>query len=114
MSAPVIEIEEIDFSLPSSAPSLPPPPLSAPALQADEPEEIDVDAFEELLNDQLGDSGEAEQEAEAEEEDDWLAGAVSPVAERVYQPLSLNRFAGGGPDFGDDDEYSSSDDSDDD
>ncbi|RPD62013.1 hypothetical protein L226DRAFT_535387 [Lentinus tigrinus ALCF2SS1-7] len=109
VSAPVIEMEEIEFSLPASAP----PPAPVPAPQADEPEgeEIDMDAFEEMLNDQLG-GNPAEAEQEGEDEDDWLAGAVSPVAER--QPLSLNQFAGGGVDFGDDDEYSSSDDSDDD
>ncbi|RDX53052.1 hypothetical protein OH76DRAFT_1399645 [Lentinus brumalis] len=117
VSAPVIEMEEIEmeeieFTLPPSAPA--PVPAPAPAPQADEPEgeEIDMDAFEELLNDQLGNGNPVEAEPDGEEYEDFLAGAVSPVAER--QPLSLNQFAGGGADFGDDDEYSSSDDSDDD
>ena len=87
-------------------------------MSVDEPdgegEEIDMDLFAEELNDQLNGGG-AEQEQEGqglEEEDDWLAGAVSPVAER--QPISLSQFAGGGADFGDDDDYSSSDESDED
>ncbi|KAI0829367.1 RNA polymerase II transcription elongation factor-domain-containing protein [Trametes gibbosa] len=99
-----------------------------------EEQEIDIRAFEEELLEQLGDPG-ADADADAEmaeidadpdadadvdadgdgdgdgDEDDFLAGAMSPV-ER--QPVSLSRYAGGGPDFGDDDDYSSSDESDED
>ncbi|KAI0771518.1 hypothetical protein BD413DRAFT_549163 [Trametes elegans] len=88
-----------------------PSPSSPPAHAMDEAEVVDIDmaAFAEELQEQLEDPEAAEAEAD---EDDFLAGAMSPVAER--QPVSLSQFAGGGADFGDEDDYSSSDESDDD
>ncbi|EJF63042.1 hypothetical protein BD309DRAFT_996019 [Dichomitus squalens] len=115
-SRPIV-MEEIDeYTPPPHNIELPPPPTMP--MSTDEPdadgEEIDMALFEEELNDQLlGGGGEAEQEGMGlDEDEDFLAGAVSPIADR--QPISLSEFAGGSVDFGDDDEYSSSDDSDDD
>lgn len=69
-----------------------------------EAEEIDVDAFESLLNEHLGE----------DEEEDFLAAAVSPEPETRMDdpPMSLRQMAGGGED--DEEDFSSSDESDDD
>lgn len=72
-------------------------------VEEEEEEEIDMNAFEELLNEAVG--GDApEPEAAIDDEEDFLAAAVSPVADR----------APGGVDWGDEDDYSSSDESDED
>ncbi|KAI1792991.1 RNA polymerase II transcription elongation factor-domain-containing protein [Ganoderma leucocontextum] len=101
-----IIMEEIDEFIP------PPPHKVEPAMDVVDAEAEDVDMASEMamleeLNNQL--LGGLEQE---EDDEDFLAGAVSPVQER--QPISLSEFVGGSADFGDDDEYSSSDDSDED
>ncbi|GJE84745.1 EAF domain-containing protein [Phanerochaete sordida] len=131
---------------PSTAPArmaapAPPPPIVSraitmeeivpePTVHRDEPddeeEEIDEDIFAEQLKEQLGE----------DEEDDFLAAAISPFVEsqpmpsEPRRPISMNQLAsfdgegdGDGDDsnmrgeddiFGDDDDTSSSDDSDDD
>jgi hypothetical protein len=75
------------------------------AEESDE-EEIDMNAFEAEMNKHLGE----------DDEDDFLARAVSPEPESEAPiasgiPMSLNQYAGGDM-FGDDDYSSSSDDSD--
>lgn len=76
-------------------------------------QEIDEDMFAEELNQHLG----------ADDEEDFLAAAISPVTETApipsdRQPLSMNQLASAQGDsenlWGDDDDSSSSDDSDDD
>jgi hypothetical protein len=68
-------------------------------------EEIDMNAFEAEMNQELGVS-----------EDDFLAAAVSSEPEIVptARPMSLHQFAGGGEASQDDDDYSSSEESDED
>jgi len=92
-----------------------------PTVRLEEPdeeeEEIDEDMFAEELNQHLGE----------DEEEDFLAAAISPVVESQpipaedRRPMTMNQLAGGlGEDdendnmWGDDDDTSSSDDSDDD
>lgn len=73
--------------------------------ESDEEEmDIDMTAFEQEMNEQLG--GE-------EEEEDFLAAELQTesVAPEDGVPMSLNQYAGGDV-FGDDDYSSSSDDSD--
>ncbi|OBZ71830.1 hypothetical protein A0H81_08227 [Grifola frondosa] len=75
-----------------------------------EEEEIDMTAFEAEMNQHLG----ADMDVDAgtlNDDDDFLAGAMSPVADR--HPVSLNQFAGGASEWADDTDYSSSDDSED-
>ncbi|CCM05662.1 uncharacterized protein FIBRA_07892 [Fibroporia radiculosa] len=70
--------------------------------------EIDMNAFEAEMNQQLGGAQEVEVEPVEDEPDDFLAGAISPVADRP---------SGGGAsaiDWGDDEDFSSSDESDED
>ncbi|KAF8966497.1 hypothetical protein BDZ97DRAFT_687369 [Flammula alnicola] len=68
-------------------------------------EEIDVNAFEQELNEQMGES-----------DDDFLAAAVSPEPEQqqTRQPISLNRLASGADAADSEDDYTSSEDSDED
>ncbi|KAI0637723.1 RNA polymerase II transcription elongation factor-domain-containing protein [Trametes polyzona] len=103
---PLIVMEEIE-------PSASTPPTRGDGADDGEGQEIDVAAFEEELEELADPEADAEAEDDAEgepDEDDFLMGAMSPVAER--QPVSLSRFAGGAADFGDDDDYSSSEESD--
>ncbi|KAH9950083.1 RNA polymerase II transcription elongation factor-domain-containing protein [Amylocystis lapponica] len=72
---------------------------TATAEEEEEEEEIDMNAFEAELNQAVGEDA----PAGMEEEEDFLAGAVSPVAERAT-----------GVDWGDEDDYSSSEDSEED
>ncbi|GBE79190.1 predicted protein [Sparassis crispa] len=94
--ARVIEMEEI-VPTPTQWHDAPPP-------EEDE-EEIDMNAFQEELDQHLGradedEDADADADADMDEEEDFLAGAVSPVADRVMQ-------------FSDDDTSSSSDSDDD-
>ncbi|KAI0952024.1 hypothetical protein AcV7_007953 [Taiwanofungus camphoratus] len=95
-----IEMEEI---VPTSV------PRPAEDEDAEEEEEIDLNAFQEEINMHLG-TGEGDVEAEgaADDDEDFLAAAVSPVAG------GPNVESGGAPEWGEDEDYSSSDESDDD
>lgn len=113
LAPPVIEMEEIDFAPPTrpSEPHMPfSPPIASAAPTENEGEEIDEDIFGDEIDQALQEPGEAEADG-FDEDEDFLASAVSPVTER--QPMSLNQYANT-QDFGGDDDYSSSDDSDED
>ncbi|KJA21648.1 hypothetical protein HYPSUDRAFT_202784 [Hypholoma sublateritium FD-334 SS-4] len=74
---------------------------------ADGGEDIDVNAFEQEMNEQM----------DPDSEDDFLAAMISPEPERpaTGQPISLNRLASGtGAADSDEDDFSSSDESDED
>ncbi len=118
VSAADSDEEEWDDVLPTSEATVPrtivmeeiqPEPVM-PGEQEESEEEIDIGALEQEMMEHLVD----------DEDEDFLAAAVSPVAEsqpppNSGQPMSLNRFAGGEGDsmFGDDYDSTSSDDSDD-
>lgn len=74
---------------------------------ADGGEDIDANAFEQMMNEQM----------DPDSEDDFLEAIISPEPERppAGQPISLNRLASGtGAADSDEDDFSSSDESDED
>ncbi|KAF9268360.1 hypothetical protein L218DRAFT_995086 [Marasmius fiardii PR-910] len=85
-------------------------------------EEIDVDAFEELIIEHLGEDGNGHGEEDDERfnifpdspEPQPEELPISPLPRSGGGPISLNAFAGGIGDHDDEDEYSSSEESDDD